>query len=596
MNELMEIEQRNDSSFTVEELLRFSISVNASSSCLEVLEYFLADKSLIALPIVNNEELPVGIILRQEVTEFFSKLYSKELYGKKHISALMDTAPIIVDRDTEIEDVARIIIDAGMQHMVSGFIITREKKFFGMATGYDLLDAITVQKQNRLFNLAHFDQLTGLPNRRLLVDRIQYLIASNLRNGIRGALLFIDLDKFKNINDTLGHDIGDLLLTRAAKRLSSCMRQGDTVARLGGDEFVVMLANLSDKVDESMDQIRTVCEKILRTLAQPYLLDTFEYHGSASIGATLFHDNSTTVDELLKQADIAMYQAKKSGPNTLRFFTQQMQTSITHRFSLEGELRKALELKQFQLYYQIQVDSSHRPIGAEVLIRWMHPERGMISPAQFIPLAEETGLILPIGQWALDTACAQIKAWKQDPLTRDLVLAVNVSARQLHQADFVAQVQDAIQRHAINPTLLKLELTEGMLLNDIEDTIRIMNVLSGIGIQFSLDDFGTGYSSLQYIKRLPLDQLKIDQSFIRNIVSDNNDKAIVQTIIVMSRSLDMDVIAEGVETEKQRDLLLDRGCTHYQGYLFGKPMPIQEFQRCLDRSFVRSGSNVAMAS
>ena len=291
----------------------------------------------------------------------------------------------------------------------------------------------------------------------------------------------------------------------------------------------------------------------------------YEYHCTASIGATLFNDIHQATDELLKQADIAMYQAKKAGRNTLRFFDPQMQESINARVSLEGELRKALEKQQFQLYYQIQVDSSHRPLGAEALIRWIHPERGLVSPAQFIPLAEETGLILPIGQWVLETACAQLKAWEQDALTRDLVLAVNVSAKQFHQADFVAQVQAAVQRHAINPKLLKLELTESMLLENIEDTIATMNALKEIGVQFSLDDFGTGYSSLQYLKRLPLDQLKIDQSFVRDIATDSSDKAIVRTIIAMAQSLDLNVIAEGVETEEQRQLLLKNGCCQLPG-------------------------------
>ena len=283
-------------------------------------------------------------------------------------------------------------------------------------------------------------------------------------------------------------------------------------------------------------------------------------------------------EELLKRADIVMYQAKKAGRNNLRFFDPKTQDIINTRAALESELRKALANREFQLYYQIQVDDSHRPLGAEALIRWLHPERGLVSPAQFIPLAEETGLILPIGQWVLETACTQIKAWEQDALTRDLVLAVNVSAKQFYQADFVTQVKAVVQRHDINPSLLKLELTESMLLGNIEDTIAGMNTLKEIGVQFSLDDFGTGYSSLQYLKRLPFDQLKIDYSFVRNLAADSRDKAIVRTIIVLAQSLNMDVIAEGVETENQRQLLMVMGCTHYQGYLFGKPVPIEQFE------------------
>ena len=435
--------------------------------------------------------------------------------------------------------------------------------------------------ENEIEHLAFYDSLTQLPNRRLLLDRLHQALASSARYGREGALLFIDLDNFKNLNDTLGHDIGDLLLQQVAQRLESCIREGDTVARLGGDEFVVMLLDLSEQPIEAAAQTESTGEKILAALSRPYQLDTLAYRCSASIGVTLFNDNQQGPDELMKQADIAMYQAKKSGRNSLRFFDRQMQENISARVSLESELHNAIEFRQFHLYYQIQVDSSPRPFGAEALIRWIHPERGLVSPAQFIPLAEETGLIVSIGQWVLETACAQIKAWQQEALTRDLVLAVNVSAHQFHQVDFVAQVQAVVQRYAINPMLLKLELTESLLLKNIEDTIAIMNELNQSGVQLSLDDFGTGFSSLQYLKRLPLNQLKIDRSFVRDISFDSSDKAIVRTIIAMAQSLNVDVIAEGVETEEQRQFLLNSGCTHYQGYLFGRPVPIEQFETLL---------------
>ena len=435
--------------------------------------------------------------------------------------------------------------------------------------------------EEKIQYLAFYDSLTRLPNRQLLMDRLGHALATSERIARVGALLFIDLDNFKSLNDTLGHEIGDLLLQQVALRLTTCVREGDTVARLGGDEFVVLLENLSEQPIEAADQTETIGAKMLASLSQPYQLETHEYHGTTSIGATLFVDHLLATDELLKQADIAMYQAKNAGRNSLRFFDQKMQANITGRFSLEGELRKALELQQFHLHYQIQVDSSHRPLGAEVLIRWAHPMRGMVSPAQFIPLAEETGLILPIGQWVLKTACAQLKAWQQEEHTRELVLAVNVSAKQFRQTDFVSQVQTHLQHYGIKPKLLKLELTEGMLLEDIEDTIATMSTLNELGVKFSLDDFGTGYSSLQYLKRLPLDQIKIDQSFVRDITSDPNDAAIVQTIIAMAETLGLNVVAEGVETEVQREFLELRGCTHYQGYLFGRPMPIAEFEALL---------------
>jgi diguanylate cyclase (GGDEF)-like protein/PAS domain S-box-containing protein len=439
------------------------------------------------------------------------------------------------------------------------------------------------EAQNQIHSLAFYDPLTGLPNRRLLSDRIQQALTSSARNGLTGAILFIDLDNFKTINDTLGHALGDALLQQTAARLTSCVREEDTVSRLGGDEFVVMLEYLSEDEPVAAAQTESIGEKILDALSQPYQIGSHEYHSTCSIGITLFNDRLQATDELLKQADIAMYQAKKAGRNVLRFFDPQMQKIVTARAAMEVELRKALENQQFQLYYQIQVDSFQKPIGAEALIRWVHPERGLVSPLEFIPLAEETGLILPIGQWVLETACAQLKMWQQHDQTRNLVLAVNVSARELRQPDFVAQVHAIVQRYAIHPTMLKLELTESALLEDIEDTAAIMNALNEIGVQFSLDDFGTGYSSLQYLKRLPLDQIKIDQSFVRDLSIDSGDRAIVRTIIAMAASLNLDVIAEGVETEEQLQILLKKGCTHYQGYLFGRPVPIEQFDTLLQK-------------
>ncbi len=449
-----------------------------------------------------------------------------------------------------------------------------------------LAESRSLEADSEIEHLAFFNQLTGLPNRRLLIDRLQHAFASSARRGWDGALLFLDLDNFNNINNTLGHEIGDLLLQQTAQRLKDCVRESDTVAHLGSDEFVVILENLSKQpIEAAVIQAKAVAEKILASLNQPYQLSKQEYHSTLSIGVTLFSDYAQSAEELLKHADIAMHQAKKAGLNALRLFNPEMLDAINARASLEGELGKALEKQQFHLYYQIQVDSSRHPLGAEALIRWIHPERGLVQPDQFIPLAEETGLILPIGQWVLEAACTQLKAWEKDPLTRDLVLAVNVSARQFCHADFVVQVQAIMQRYAVNPTRLKLELTESMLVQNIENIVTIMNTLKAIGIQLSLDDFGTGYSSLQHLKKLPIDQLKIDQSFVRDLAVDSSDKAIVRTIIAMAQSLDLDVIAEGVETEEQQQLLMGEGCSHYQGYLFGKPVSIEEFEASLG-SFV----------
>uniref|UniRef100_E6QPT2 Cyclic di-GMP phosphodiesterase Gmr n=1 Tax=mine drainage metagenome TaxID=410659 RepID=E6QPT2_9ZZZZ len=461
----------------------------------------------------------------------------------------------------------------------------------GQVTHYvAMFSDLTLRKaaDEKIYQLVFYDALTNLPNRRLLMDRLQHAFSAGARNGQHGALLFLDLDHFKILNDTKGYDSGDLLLIEVAKRLQDCMRSSDTVARLdgtvarlGGDEFIVMFNELSADAQQAAAQAHAVGERVLASINQPFNLQGFEHHCSVSIGISLFRGDEIGADDLLKQADIAMYQAKTAGRNTLRFFDPAMQAALEIRAELESELRQALEKQQFRLHYQIQVDSLHRPLGAEVLLRWEHPERGMVSPMQFIPLTEETGLIVPIGLWVLQTACAQLNAWQHDALTRDLILAVNVSARQFRQPDFVAQVQRVLVESGAPPSHLKLELTESIVLENIEDIITKMSTLKLLGVSFSMDDFGTGYSSLQYLKRLPLDQIKIDQSFVRDISTDPNDAAIVQTIIAMTDALGLNVIAEGVETEAQSVFLHKHGCHAFQGYLFSKPVPVNEFEQLI---------------
>jgi len=439
------------------------------------------------------------------------------------------------------------------------------------------------QAENEIYSLAFYDPLSQLPNRRLLLNNLQHAIAVSARNQTGGALLFLDMDNFKTLNDTRGHDIGDLLLIEVAKRLQECLREGDTVSRFGGDEFVMLLEGLSGEKAQAAAQARGVGEKVLEALSQPYLLEGSEFHSSSSMGITLFASHSGKLDELLKHADTAMYEAKRSGRNTLRFFDPLMQQELEVCAQLESGMRGALRKLEFRLYYQMQINHVGQVLGAEVLLRWIHPERGLISPLQFIPLAEKIGLILPIGAWVMESACRQIKAWESNPHTRDLQLAVNVSGRQFRQADFVAQVTEILDRTAINPQRLKLELTESIVIDNVENSIAKMQALKQTGVCFSMDDFGTGYSSLSYLTQLPLDQLKIDQSFVRNIGTKTTDAVIVQTIIGMANNLGMEVIAEGVETEAQRDFLKDAGCLRYQGYLFGKPVPVEQFEAQLKR-------------
>ncbi|MEI7843704.1 MAG: EAL domain-containing protein [Gallionellaceae bacterium] len=444
---------------------------------------------------------------------------------------------------------------------------------------------ITARKQAELQiqQLAFYDVLTSLPNRRLLNDRLHKALAYSDRNHNYGAVLFMDLDHFKKLNDTRGHHIGDLLLIEVGKRIESCVRDGDTVARLGGDEFVVILGTLSTNSAEAANQAEMVSEKIHTKLNQPYELGDFTHSTSPSIGIVLFKGLTNNIDELLKFADIAMYQAKTSGRNAIRFYDPDMQKLIEQRASLEVDLRQAIELEQFILHYQIQVDAQGKALGAEVLLRWQHPQMGLVPPLRFIPLAEETGLILPISLWVLKTACEQLKKWQADELTRELSLAVNITALQFNHDDFVAQVRQILLDSGANPSKLKLEITESMMLKNIELIISKMHALKALGLSFSLDDFGTGYSSLQYLKRLPLDQIKIDQSFVRDISTDPNDDAIVKTVIAMAAALDFNVIAEGVETEIQLNFLKQSGCRAFQGYLFSKPVPLAEFEAKLQK-------------
>jgi diguanylate cyclase (GGDEF)-like protein/PAS domain S-box-containing protein len=450
----------------------------------------------------------------------------------------------------------------------------------GQVSNYvSALTDITMRKadQEEIRHLAFYDTLTDLPNRSLLRDRLHQAQVASARRDRHGAVLFIDLDNFKILNDTLGHGMGDCLLKQVGKRLSACVRELDTVARLGGDEFVVMLEDLGQRPHEAVRQSRHIGEKILVALNRPYDLDGHEYHNTPSVGITLFLGDHLGIDELMKRADLAMYEAKRMGRNTLRFFDPQMQAVATERASLEKDLREALQKQQLLLFYQPQVDAVGAVIGAEALVRWQHPQRGFVSPAEFIPLAEETGLILPLGLWVLETACAQLAIWAAQPGLERFTVSVNVSARQFGQPNFVDQVLAVLASSGANPQQLKLELTESMLLDNVQEMIAKMSTLKSRGVGFSLDDFGTGYSSLSYLKRLPLDQLKIDQSFVRDLLTDPNDEVIARTIIALASTLGLAVIAEGVETVEQRDALAAQGCHAYQGYLFSRPLPVADF-------------------
>ena len=463
-----------------------------------------------------------------------------------------------------------------------------ENEMFFSAFIRDLTNSKEAEEE--IYRLAFYDPLTKLPNRRLMQDRLQHAIKSQARHNQYGAIIFIDLDNFKMLNDTRGHNMGDLLLIETASRINASVRKNDTVARLGGDEFVVILEGLSEDSKQALLVAHVVSGEISLTLMQPYHLLEQEHYSTASIGVSLFQSRKSaqrvTVEDLLKRADTAMYQAKRAGRNTVRFFDPVMQADLEARSLLEKDLREAIVQGQLSLHYQPQVNQLNQIVGAEALIRWTHPERGAVSPAEFIPLSEDTGLILPISNWVLETACNQLKAWEKQAETANLVLAVNVSARQFRQPDFIDNLMFILRTSKINPNKLKLELTESLVLENVDDSIQKMQALIKMGIQFSMDDFGTGYSSLTYLKRLPLAQLKIDQSFVRDLNINKNDEAIVKSILVLAQTLNIDVVAEGVETEAQHAFLSQNGCHLFQGYLFGKPMPAHAFDAHLHNSLI----------
>ncbi|WP_404302047.1 EAL domain-containing protein [Alicycliphilus denitrificans] len=446
-------------------------------------------------------------------------------------------------------------------------------------TYHDVTDLHRAKEE--IENLAFYDALTGLPNRRLLLERLGQAIVQAQRSGSVGALLFLDLDHFKVINDTKGHEMGDELLKQVAQRLLAHVRVADTVARLGGDEFVVMLSDLPANSQEAAAQAQRIAEKVLHSLGEPFLLGDYAYQGAASIGATLFGASVQSATELLRRADIAMYQAKAQRGNALCFFDPEMQTAINERAQLEADLRQALHGDQLVLHYQPQCRVNGEVVGAECLVRWQHPQRGLVPPGQFIPVAEDSELILDIGQWVLQTACRQLATWQQQPGCAGLKLSVNVSARQFRQTGFVHQVVEVLQATGAPAHLLTLELTESMVLDNVQDAIEKMHQLRIKGVQFALDDFGTGYSSLAYLTSLPLHMLKIDQSFVRHLGERPADDAIVQTIIGMGRNLNLEITAEGVETQEQKDTLAGYGCDLYQGYLLGRPAPLELLQERL---------------
>ena len=516
---------------------------------------------------------------REDILELNIQDIFPSLQDREHLFARLKTEDRITDYELYLKDKDDSLIPCSLNASYQAGTGPVEDRI--CATLRDVTER--KQAEARIEHLAYYDALTELPNRRLLLDRLEQNISRARRYGHYGAMLFLDLDRFKNINDSLGHPIGDALLKNVSLRLTKGLRHEDTVSRLGGDEFVMLLSDLGSDQEQAAAAAQYKAESIKARLAEKYEIDGHELHVTPSIGVAMFpssHVGYESGNDILRYADTAMYRAKDDGRDTIRFFLPSMQAAADSRLAIEKELRYALERNELSLFFQPQVNSSGDIIGAETLARWQHPQKGFISPAIFIPIAEATGLILPIGEWVLRSACEQLKTWTDNGLNITH-LAVNVSPRQFRQPHFISQVQTILDETGADPSMLGLELTEGMVIDNIVDTIEKMQGLKKLGLELSIDDFGTGYSSLAYLKKMPLDVLKIDQSFVRDIETDINDAAIVDTIISMAKHLDLKVIAEGVETQFELDFLEQKGCLLYQGYLFGKPVPSDQFTELL---------------
>ena len=559
---------------TVRALIRYVQPFHEDVACLTVLDFFQQNSTVFALPIVDSVDNPLGIVDRHVFVETFIKPFGRELYAKRKISEFMVENTIVVDVSTTIDDVSKIIIDAGMQHMVIGFIITENNIYAGIANGHDLLNEIMQRKQESLFYLAHFDQLTSLPNRFLFMDRLTKAIADANRNKSSVGLLFIDLDNFKNFNDSMGHGFGDHILIAFADRLSSLAREVDTVARLSGDEFVLIIENIASEYS-----LTILCNRILDSLKLPWEILGRNIFVTASIGTSTFPNDAVDPNELILKADAAMYEAKRGGRNAHIHFKPGMRLYSMDNMLLENDLRFALERNEFALFYQPQVSVEEGLlIGMEALIRWNHPERGILTPIHFIEIAEKTGLIIQIGKWVVIEACRQHQEWIKKGF-KPLRVSVNISPLQFYQISFSNEIKAALEETGIEPSNLELELTEGMFMHNIENVVNVLNELHDLGVLLAIDDFGTGYSNLGYLKRFPIDRIKIDQSFIRGIEKESTNMEIVRTISTLAKTMSLELIAEGVETTEEMNMVESCGCKFMQGFKFSKPLPSDEFRR-----------------
>jgi diguanylate cyclase (GGDEF)-like protein len=561
----------------VRSLVRALPPVSQGTPCDEVMARFLEDPGIYALPVVDGEARPVALVDRKGYIEFFTKPYSREIFGREGILAFLQsghyyaTVPIVVEDYCSVEDAAQIVIASGIEHLVTGFLVTSHGHYLGVANGHDLLNLITQRKQAELYYMAHYDHLTGIPNRVLLNDRIAQACRDADRNGHLVALLFVDVDRFKQINDSLGHRAGDAVLRALVSRLKGAARKTDTVARIGGDEFVILMEDVNGPEDAN-----TVARRLVESMHAPLTLLGHSLVVTVSIGIALYPTDDIDISRLLAKADSAMYEAKAKGRNGFRSYSAASAGYNPARLTLENDLRQAIGRDELALVFQPQVDfASERIQGVEALLRWHHPQRGPISPMEFIPLAEESGYIIELGQWVLRRALAQMADWQAAGLPA-IRMAINISAVQFHQDDFAERLAAALAEFPIDPRLIELELTESVLMHNVEEVLETLNRIKALGIRLAIDDFGTGFSSLNYLRRFPIDRLKIDQSFVRDIEHTPANESITRSIIALADSLSLEVVAEGIEKDCEREILKRLGCPEGQGYFFARPLAAEQ--------------------
>lgn len=564
---------------SVRRLLTYVPPAATTTLCLDIVNLFLDEENLYALPVVDSANVAITLLDRHPFLEFFSRPYVREVYGKQTIAHFLNTkqmtyrgkTPIMVDEATSIDDVAQIIIDAGMQHMVSGFIVTQNEQYAGIANGHDLLQEITHRKQEDLYYLAHYDQLTKIPNRMLFNDRLTQACREASRKDTLVGLLFIDVDRFKQINDSMGHRFGDMLLVALAERLQSCARDCDTVGRLGGDEFAMLM-----DAPQNAHALGMLSKRVVDSMREPFQVMGKELYVTVSVGTSLFPSDDAEVDGLFAKADAAMYEAKTNGRNGFQGYFPGLAICGVDRMSLESDLRAALRNNEFVLYYQPQVClATQQLVGVEALIRWRHPKHGLLSPVHFIPTAEENGLIVEIGRWVLREACRQWRQWT-DADHAALRIAVNISALEFRQGDFVEQVRAILNETGVSPNHIELEMTESIVMHNVSAVLATLNELKAMGTLLAIDDFGTGFSSLNYLRRFPIDRLKIDQSFVQGIDHIPANASIVRAITSLAHNLSMEVVAEGVESDVELAILRACQCNEAQGHWFAKPMPAED--------------------